>query len=115
MIVEHKVLIGYGLRVSTRELGYLRRENNNRTLSDIFPSTKYTSLNYAMGNTRKAVNVCFVGIEGSIVSLDESGIGIWDPNELKEAINDIAYEELHTVALEANIHRSPNWYIFMYR
>ena len=115
MIVEHKALIGYGLRVGTRELGYFQRENGSQDLSALFPSAKFTRLNYAMGNTRKAANVCFIGIEGSIVSLDESGIGVWNPEELKEGIDDISYGELHTVALEARIHRAPNWYIFLYR
>lgn len=115
MIVEHKVLIGYGLRISTRELGYLQRENNNRDLSDLFPSSKFTRLGYAMGDTRKMSNVCFVGIEGSIVSLSESGMGVWYPEELMEAVDDTSYDELQTVALEARLHRSPNWYIFLYR
>lgn len=115
MIVEHKALIGYGLRVGTRELGYLRKENAGKDLSDLFPSPKFTTLNYAMGNTKRAANVCFVGIEGSIVSLGESGIGVWHPEELREAIDDISYDELNTVALEARIHRRPSWYIFLYR
>ncbi|MBC9705253.1 MAG: hypothetical protein H9W81_09835 [Enterococcus sp.] len=115
MIVSHTALIGYGLRVSTRELGYLRRENRNHAVHDLFPSNKFTRLSYAMGDTSAGVNICFVTIAGTVASVEDSGLGLFDPNELKEAIDDTAYEELQTVALESQIHRPAGWYLFLYR
>lgn len=114
MKIEHTAVIGYGMRVATRELGLLRRANGNRPLYDIFPSSKFSRLDYALGTTDRGVNICFVGVRDSMVSIQGSGIGAFNPYALEESVDEKAYSELLSVSLEGQIRRDPAWLLFLF-